>query len=228
MRMGSTQRSRRGGGTPRDYPHTHGEHPPRPWAGRSSPESSPYAWGTPDGRLRHVGAVGIIPIRMGNTRRSPSWRRRQGDHPHTHGEHQVPKLDYPRLKGSSPYAWGTLDPELAGENTRGIIPIRMGNTVLHRPFNHEFAFFSFTSRPPSRLPKNELEPCAGLRKCYPLHEKYEESSNLCGRSITDSIDKLWMQNHSLQGVCTLIAPPISQTLRRNPAYTRWGSHWRCK
>ena len=185
IRMGSTRLGARDGRGRRDHPHTHGEHPARAAArprrrdhphthGEHSVEeaaretdrgSSPYAWGALDLYHTRLSTRGIIPIRMGSTKMVLFVDETTEDHPHTHGEHGKRDPMTSRTWGSSPYAWGAQRDGLAVPAVAGIIPIRMGSTVLHQPFNHEFAFFSFSSHPPSRPFKNELEPCTGLCKC---------------------------------------------------------------
>ena len=163
--MGSTSRRPRPCRRRRDHPHTHGEHHDPVYRLDLVGGSSPYAWGAQTrGQLARQ-RVGIIPIRMGSTNTSKTRATRAGDHPHTHGEHRLRHTRGRAAAGSSPYAWGALSGRERRRGAEGIIPIRMGSTVLHRPFNHEFAFFSFSSHPPSCPFKNELEPCTGLCKC---------------------------------------------------------------
>ena len=163
--MGSTPARSTSGSTTWDHPHTHGEHHVRAPVADLVAGSSPYAWGALRRRWGQPRTDRIIPIRMGSTRTGLRRALSRWDHPHTHGEHQASSTCALTLGGSSPYAWGALVAAAHSLDEAGIIPIRMGSTVLHQPFNHEFAFFSFSSHPPSRPFKNELEPCTGLCKC---------------------------------------------------------------
>ena len=92
--------------------------------------SSPHAWG-PRRVLPDHGLAGIIPTRVGTTcrwryRRSPPW-----DHPHTRGDHASSTWNVAARTGSSPHAWGPLQGLRGRRGRAGIIPTRVGTTIVH-------------------------------------------------------------------------------------------------
>jgi hypothetical protein len=55
---------------------------------------------------------------------------RRTDHPRTRGEHEIPLALIVGMVGSSPHAWGTLEPYVCGFTVSRIIPTRVGNTRI--------------------------------------------------------------------------------------------------
>ena len=114
---------------PADHPHTRGDHASWVEYTASTTGSSPHAWGPR--RAKSLGSVrgGIIPTRVGTTRRSRPSGRRSRNHPHTRGDHSVVRHVRQSVAGSSPHAWGPQDGRCGLLYRGGIIPTRVGTTA---------------------------------------------------------------------------------------------------
>ena len=89
--------------------------------------SSPLAWGTARNRHPQSPVQRIIPARVGNGPWITPDGRGPTDHPRSRGERQARALAPPLRGGSSPLAWGTVEPPMHHEAGRRIIPARVGN-----------------------------------------------------------------------------------------------------
>ena len=70
----------------RDHPHAYGDKSLAPVGGLSGNGSSPRVWGQVVNE-RDIGTgKGIIPMRMGTSRRNPYPQARSWDHPHAYGD----------------------------------------------------------------------------------------------------------------------------------------------
>src|SRR5262245_59599065 len=76
------------------------------------PGSSPHAWGTRLFCLPKSINMRFIPTCVGNTLHWCSARKTITVHPHMRGEHTVGYSTKSVFDGSSPHAWGTLQPRL--------------------------------------------------------------------------------------------------------------------
>ena len=92
--------------------------------------SSPLAWGARGDLVgRHFG-LGLIPTRVGSTRsRGPAANSARA-HPHSRGEHAAWLDGYIAGWGSSPLAWGAHAMHFIRSASPGLIPTRVGSTVL--------------------------------------------------------------------------------------------------
>ena len=130
IRMGSTRVTMMAEGRKWDHPHTHGEHMAGLFILLDVLGSSPYVWRALQRLRDHFNLSGIIPMRMGSTQACPHRRTRCRDHPHAHGEHRRRCSRRLRRSGSSPCAWGALRRHGRPAGLRGIIPMRMGSTLI--------------------------------------------------------------------------------------------------
>ena len=112
-----------------DHPHVRGEHLYRKGKLALLNGSSPRAWGTRRSRSRSRGRSRIIPTCVGNTLPLQRFFAKLPDHPHVRGEHAADAVAMAVAVGSSPRAWGTLEPVFGGAHTVRIIPTCVGNTV---------------------------------------------------------------------------------------------------
>ena len=69
---------------------------------------------------------------MGNAARPGAVPRPASVHPHVHGERRGPRPHSQVVIGSSPRAWGTLDPEAPDQVHKRFIPTCMGNAGRRR------------------------------------------------------------------------------------------------
>ena len=111
------------------HPHTRGEHTHSANNIGMLRGSSPHAWGTRPPRMVAQHRDRFIPTRVGNTHFARSILRTFAVHPHTRGEHRRFALLLQRTRGSSPHAWGTLNPARRVAPCPRFIPTRVGNTM---------------------------------------------------------------------------------------------------
>ena len=106
--MGNTDKTAHAADVEQDHPHIHGEYS-RTWARAASLQGSPpHTWGIPL-RFWITFLTGrITPTYMGNTRCGLMRTMACEDHPHIHGEYQVPITTATGQTGSPPHTWGIL------------------------------------------------------------------------------------------------------------------------
>ena len=116
----------------RDHPRLCGEHGsvslPRTIKLGSSPLVRGTRWSWPG----KSGAVRIIPVCAGNTHLGDQRGDHLRDHPRLRGEHFLIRLTTTLIRGSSPFARGTLESVSTRPLDSGIIPVCAGNTCLGR------------------------------------------------------------------------------------------------
>ena len=129
-RVGTTSERRGSLKAPWDHPHTRGDHYPNMAPSTCLPGSSPHAWGPPRACGCRRKVAGIIPTRVGTTACCPASGGTWRDHPHTRGDHDPSiSIEKPWL-GSSPHAWGPPQKLLEPDFQLGIIPTRVGTTLV--------------------------------------------------------------------------------------------------
>ncbi len=107
--------------------------------------SSPRVWGQDRAVLVQYLDIGIIPTRMGTSKRSYQRYSRNKDHPHAYGDKSSTEASNALEVGSSPRVWGQDDIIDRNKNPVGIIPTRMGtscraseNRERHRDHPHAY------------------------------------------------------------------------------------------
>ena len=115
---------------PQVHPHVHGERRFKRFNDNPSFGSSPRAWGTLDYQDSDRFRFRFIPTCMGNATPAITSTAATPVHPHVHGERMSNNCVAPVRHGSSPRAWGTLDPVLFIKCIFRFIPTCMGNAAL--------------------------------------------------------------------------------------------------
>ena len=89
------------------HPHVCGEHITERSASASQDGSSPRVWGTYPRKMSLECGLRFIPTCVGNIFHSLGLFREDAVHPHVCGEHKNPRINIPKIGGSSPRVWGT-------------------------------------------------------------------------------------------------------------------------
>ena len=112
-------------------PHTRGDHFSVVCRKLVPHGSPPHAWGSRGCGAERDGRIRFTPTRVGITRAVGRTGRGYSVHPHTRGDHNCNEWRIPRLCGSPPHAWGSLDlvarasrTILVHPHTRGDHPVR--------------------------------------------------------------------------------------------------------
>ena len=111
-----------------DHPHIHGEYCSAVSSCSTVPGSPPHTWGIPMISGSSTICLRITPTYMGNTSPKVAPPVASKDHPHIHGEYQIPLAFYRDHPGSPPHTWGILLPLKSSEQISRITPTYMGNT----------------------------------------------------------------------------------------------------
>ena len=75
----------------------------------------------------------IIPTRVGTSERSLNRNSKNRDHPHACGDKNMGSMHLDGTSGSSPRVWGQEVCFLCDELSEGIIPTRVGTSLLYLP-----------------------------------------------------------------------------------------------
>ena len=94
--------------------------------------SSPRVWGQVIRISDKDFYTGIIPTRMGTRLLYLPFCEISQDHPHAYGDKGCKQRFVPLGQGSSPRVWGQAVEHLKIENGTGIIPTRMGTSLMCR------------------------------------------------------------------------------------------------
>ena len=125
-RVGTSSQSRLTIGGERDHPHACGDKKIINVSADYLTGSSPRVWGQVKLAFKDFGKKGIIPTRVGTSRRviSPLLSRR--DHPHACGDkfRRFPVTAH--RQGSSPRVWGQVPVYMCSNSVSRIIPTRVG------------------------------------------------------------------------------------------------------
>ena len=109
-----------------------GEYVVREQRHRVAGGSSPRAWGIQTGHFWHALCNRFIPTCVGNTASAYAWTQAASVHPHVRGEYSSRCASCWMSSGSSPRAWGILQPHQFGHRSARFIPTCVGNTVSSR------------------------------------------------------------------------------------------------
>ena len=114
-----------------DHPHAYGDKPSSNRSVVREKGSSPRVWGQETHMTEYVFPIGIIPTRMGTSRKYAKNHKQQKDHPHAYGDKEQTERYISFQAGSSPRVWGQAlaSPYVTVSNR--IIPTRMGTSVRH-------------------------------------------------------------------------------------------------
>ena len=114
-----------------DHPHAYGDKVKILKISTGATGSSPRVWGQV--HMEHLGKAEkrIIPTRMGTRKSTKAHSCKLEDHPHAYGDKQSAQRPSLRSQGSSPRVWGQVDYRDVKTNSSGIIPTRMGTSLLH-------------------------------------------------------------------------------------------------
>ena len=116
----------------KDHPHACGDKPVLNHLELVAHGSSPRVWGQAALALRGNKGVRIIPTRVGTSLAKHVCRSVCRDHPHACGDKpDSSKTPRPR-SGSSPRVWGQVYADMGRGIYNGIIPTRVGTSVLVR------------------------------------------------------------------------------------------------
>ena len=113
-----------------DHPHAYGDKPSSNRSVVREKGSSPRVWGQETHMTEYVFPIGIIPTRMGTSRKYAKNHKQQKDHPHAYGDKVMILLLTVLALGSSPRVWGQEAPLLVCNDNIRIIPTRMGTSLL--------------------------------------------------------------------------------------------------
>ena len=135
-----------------DHPHAYGDKPSSNRSVVREKGSSPRVWGQETHMTEYVFPIGIIPTRMGTSRKYAKNHKQQKDHPHAYGDKEQTERYISFQAGSSPRVWGQAlaSPYVTVSNR--IIPTRMG-TRPHKwqqnrqPKDHPHAYGDKREKP---------------------------------------------------------------------------------
>ncbi len=130
MRMGTRALSASVRLLSEDHPHAYGDKFLPSFSFVLSLGSSPRVWGQAMSHLSFNFLLGIIPTRMGTSAACVCGSLNTQDHPHAYGDKQTQFAHSLGTVGSSPRVWGQVVVQQASWGRRGIIPTRMGTSLL--------------------------------------------------------------------------------------------------
>ena len=93
--------------------------------------SSPRVWGQVRDKPMTVGAMRIIPTRVGTSKRYTLPAPLTKDHPHACGDKTCVLPICATVWGSSPRVWGQVESMSGASGQLRIIPTRVGTSLLH-------------------------------------------------------------------------------------------------
>ena len=114
----------------RDHPHACGDKCLQSTCVQFFVGSSPRVWGQVVNKLKKLGYMRIIPTRVGTSVRCVLRRLIARDHPHACGDKLYLPLLTTHFSGSSPRVWGQVKLHRENRNNDGIIPTRVGTSVV--------------------------------------------------------------------------------------------------
>ena len=92
--------------------------------------SSPRVWGQEHKSVKRLRYYRIIPTRMGTRNNCSATTVLKRDHPHAYGDKEHRSINCGGTEGSSPRVWGQEVIKVRGYVDSGIIPTRMGTSIL--------------------------------------------------------------------------------------------------
>ena len=113
-----------------DHPHACGDKLFFTCALNQSIGSSPRVWGQADNSFLPTRNVGIIPTRVGTSRKEQANAVEDEDHPHACGDKGKVLPCFQSPSGSSPRVWGQERFRVADFCVGRIIPTRVGTSLL--------------------------------------------------------------------------------------------------
>ena len=118
----------------RDHPHAYGDKKIPLFVKRSCLGSSPRVWGQADKVDYENFYDRIIPTRMGTSSITARFPEMRWDHPHAYGDKFNVDEVLSLVEGSSPRVWGQVKFCGTADKNTGIIPTRMGTSLMSTRF----------------------------------------------------------------------------------------------
>ena len=113
----------------RDHPHACGDKDDHTGTAAVPLGSSPRVWGQAISPFANNALFGIIPTRVGTSRRLKNCHFYSKDHPHACGDKLPSRIACVTLPGSSPRVWGQALITLLLYRGFRIIPTRVGTSI---------------------------------------------------------------------------------------------------